>query len=104
MLIGVVCALLAAACYAAGVALQALDARAVQAADALRASLLLQLIRRPRFVIGTVVSFAGWPLQALALAKAPLAVVQPALAFNLVVLLVIALIVFLLRFITGRKV
>jgi hypothetical protein len=90
VLIGVACALLAAACYAAGVALQSLDARAAHSDDTLRASLLLQLIQRPRFVIGTVVSFAGWPLQALALAEAPLAVVQPALAFNLVVLLVIA--------------
>ncbi len=90
MLIGVVCALLAATFYAVGVALQSLDARRSHSDDALRASLLLSLIRRPRFVLGTVISVLGWPLQALALAKAPLTVVQPALAFNLVVLLVIA--------------
>ncbi len=90
MLIGVVCALLAATFYAVGVALQSLDARRSHSDHALRASLLLALIRRPRFVLGTVISFLGWPLQALALAKAPLAVVQPTLAFNLVVLLVIA--------------
>jgi drug/metabolite transporter (DMT)-like permease len=90
VLIGVVCALLAATFYAVGVSLQALDARRSHSDDALKPSLLLALIRRPRFVLGTVVSFLGWPLQALALAHAPLAVVQPALAFNLVVLLVIA--------------
>jgi drug/metabolite transporter (DMT)-like permease len=90
VLIGVVCALLAATFYAVGVSLQSLDARRSHSDDALKPSLLLSLIRRPRFVVGTVVSFLGWPLQALALAKAPLAVVQPTLAFNLVVLLVIA--------------
>jgi hypothetical protein len=90
VLIGVVCALLAATFYAVGVALQSLDARRSHSDDALRASLLLALIRRPRFVLGTAISTLGWPLQALALAKAPLAVVQPTLAFNLVVLLVIA--------------
>jgi hypothetical protein len=90
VLTGVVCAVVAACCYAVGVALQALDARRAHAGDALKASLLLALARRPRFVAGTVISLAGYPLQALALAKAPLAVVQPALAINLVVLLAIA--------------
>jgi hypothetical protein len=90
VLIGVVCALLAATFYAVGVSLQALDARRSHSDDVLKPSLLLALIRRPRFVIGSIVSFLGWPLQAVALAEAPLAVVQPTLAFNLVVLLVIA--------------
>ena len=90
MLIGVLTALAAATLYAAGVALQSLDARRSDSCDALRPALLLGLLRRPRWVIGGVVSFLGWPLQAVALAEAPLAVVQPALAFNLVILLVIA--------------
>jgi drug/metabolite transporter (DMT)-like permease len=90
LLIGVVCALAAATLYAAGIALQSLDARQARLGDALRPALLIGLVQRPRWLLGGVVSFLGWPLQALALAKAPLAVVQPALAFNLVVLLVIA--------------
>jgi uncharacterized membrane protein len=90
MLIGVMAALAAATLYAAGIALQSLDARRAHAGDVLRAALLLSLIRRPRWLLGGVISFLGWPLQAYALAEAPLAVVQPALAFNLVVLLVIA--------------
>jgi drug/metabolite transporter (DMT)-like permease len=90
MLIGVIAALAAATLYAVGIALQSLDARRAHADDVLRASLLLSLFRRPRWLLGGVVSFLGWPLQAYALSQAPLAVVQPALAFNLVVLLVIA--------------
>jgi hypothetical protein len=80
MLIGVLAALAAATLYAVGVALQSLDARHAHSDDVLRPGLLL----------GAIISFLGWPLQAFALAQAPLAVVQPALAFNLVVLLVIA--------------
>jgi drug/metabolite transporter (DMT)-like permease len=90
MLIGVLAALGAATLYAVGVALQSLDARHAHSDDVLRPGLLLGLVRRPRWLLGGVISFLGWPLQAFALAQAPLAVVQPALAFNLVVLLVIA--------------
>jgi drug/metabolite transporter (DMT)-like permease len=90
MLIGVLAALAAATLYAVGVALQSLDARHSHSDDVLRPGLLLGLVRRPRWLLGGVISFLGWPLQAFALSQAPLAVVQPALAFNLVVLLVIA--------------
>jgi uncharacterized membrane protein len=90
VLIGVLAALTAATLYAAGVALQSLDARQSHSDDALRPALLLGLVQRPRWLLGGIVSFLGWPLQALALSQAPLAVVQPALAFSLVVLFVIA--------------
>lgn len=90
MLIGVLAALAAATLYAVGVALQSLDARQTHSDDVLRPGLLLGLVRRPRWLLGGIISFLGWPLQAYALSQAPLAVVQPALAFNLVVLLVIA--------------
>jgi hypothetical protein len=90
MLIGVLAALAAATLYAVGIALQSLDARHSHSDDVLRPGLLLGLVRRPRWLLGGVISFLGWPLQALALTQAPLAVVQPALAFNLVVLLLIA--------------
>jgi hypothetical protein len=90
VLIGVLAALAAATLYAVGIALQSLDARRSHHDDVLRPGLLLGLVRRPRWLLGGVISFLGWPLQAVALAHAPLAVVQPVLAFNLVVLLVIA--------------
>jgi hypothetical protein len=90
LLIGVLCALAAATFYAAGIALQSLDARRAHSSDELRPALLIGLIQRPRWLIGGALSLLGWPLQALALSQAPLAVVQPALAFTLVVLLVIA--------------
>jgi drug/metabolite transporter (DMT)-like permease len=44
---------------------------------------------RPRWLAGTGLGLLGWPLQAAALLLAPLAVVQPALAFGLVLLLVL---------------
>jgi hypothetical protein len=90
LLIGVLCALAAATFYAAGIALQSLDARRAHSSHELRPALLIGLIQRPRWLIGGALSLLGWPLQALALSQAPLAVVQPALAFTLVVLLVIA--------------
>lgn len=55
--------------------------------EALRLSLAGRLLRRPRWLAGTALGVLGWPLQAAALALAPLTVVQPALAFGLVVLL-----------------
>ena len=75
--------------YNLGVALQALEARATPAAQGLRVSLIGRLARRPRWLAGTALGLAGWPLQAAALLLAPLTVVQPALAFGLVLLLVL---------------
>lgn len=75
--------------YNLGVALQALEARVMPAAHGLRASLVAGLARRPRWLAGTALGLAGWPLQAAALLLAPLTVVQPALAFGLVLLLVL---------------
>ena len=37
------------------------------------------LLKRPRWVAGTVLGILGWPLQLLALSFAPLVIVQPAL-------------------------
>jgi drug/metabolite transporter (DMT)-like permease len=80
-------ALAAGACYDTGYALQALEARSVHARHALRPSLLLELVRRPRWVGATVLSLAGWPLQVFALTLAPLTLVQPTLALGLLLLL-----------------
>lgn len=50
---------------------------------------MARLVRRPRWLAGTFLNILGWPLQTWALTLAPLAVVQPALAFGLVLLLVV---------------
>jgi drug/metabolite transporter (DMT)-like permease len=75
--------------YNLGLALQALDAREAPADDALRPALLLRLVRRGRWLAGTALNLLGWPLQTAALLLAPLTVVQPALAFGLVLLLLV---------------
>jgi hypothetical protein len=80
---------IASALYALSTALQALDARRAPAESALRASLLLRLARRPLWLAGGVAGIVAWPLQALALSLASVAVVQPALGLGLIVLLVL---------------
>ena len=86
--LGVGAALASATCYGVGVTLQALEAREAPGSESLRLSLLRRLLKRPRWIAGTLAVVSGWGLQALALALAPLTIVQPALAFSLVVLLV----------------
>lgn len=86
---GLVVAAVAAACYESGYAFQALEARGVGARHALRLSLLSQLVRNRRWLAATALSLLGWPLQVLALALAPLALVQPTLALGLLLLLVL---------------
>jgi drug/metabolite transporter (DMT)-like permease len=83
-----IAALGAAALYASSVTLQALEARQAPVALQLRPSLLVFLLRRPRWVLGTALGVLGWPLQAVALAFGPLALVQPIMALSLVGLLV----------------
>lgn len=83
---------LAAACGAsilfdAAVALQALEARAVPSSHAMRPTLLSRLAQRPRWLAATGLAVLGFPFQVLALALAPLSVVQPALAVGLLLLL-----------------
>jgi drug/metabolite transporter (DMT)-like permease len=84
---GAACA--ASSMYNLGVALQAIEARVVPADRGLRPSLIARLARRPRWLAGTALGVLGWPLQAAALLLAPLTLVQPALAFGLVLLLVL---------------
>jgi drug/metabolite transporter (DMT)-like permease len=75
--------------YNAGVVLQALDAREEPAELGLRISLLGKLLRRRRWLIGSALSIAAFPLQVVAYSDAPLTVVQPGLAVGLVLLLVL---------------
>jgi hypothetical protein len=67
-----------------------MDAKEAPHEEHLRLALVLGLLRRVRWMTGTVLSLFGWPLQVLALLLAPLAVVQPALAAGLLVLMFVA--------------
>lgn len=87
LLLASLAALAAAALYAAAVTLQALEARRAPAELHLRTSLIVFLVRRRLWVLGTALGLLGWPLQALALAFAPLALVQPLMALSVVGLL-----------------
>jgi len=91
LLLGVIIALMAAAFYSFGVTLQAMEARESPAEESLKLSLLLDLVRRPRWLGGTACVVGGWACQAAALLLAPLTVVQPALATSVVVLLIIGI-------------
>lgn len=90
MALGLLAAVLAAVCYESGYVLQALEARMAPRVAALRPSLLLRLAARRRWLAGTALSLAGAGLQILALARAPVTLVQPVLALGLVALLLLA--------------
>jgi drug/metabolite transporter (DMT)-like permease len=77
----------AAACYEVSYAAQALEARSVDASHELRASLLVRLVRRPRWIAAIALALLGWGLQIVALGLAPLTLVQPTLALGLLLLL-----------------
>lgn len=70
--------------------LQTFEARQEPAERALRFSLLYRLVRRPRWTAGTAVALLGWVVQAYALTKAPLTLVQPVVGTTVVFLLVVA--------------
>lgn len=87
--LGLASALLASALFNIGVALQGLEARRTPANEALRLSLLARLLRRPRWIAGSVLGIVGIGPQVLALRLAPFVVVQTALAGGLLLLLVL---------------
>ena len=78
---------MAACCYETGYALQAIEARRAPPERALRPSLMTHLLGRPLWVGATALSLLGWPIQIVALAHAPLTLVQPILALGLLLLL-----------------
>jgi drug/metabolite transporter (DMT)-like permease len=75
--------------YALSTTLQALEARRTPPETALRASLLMRLVRRPMWLLGTAAGLIAWPIQAIALSLASVAIVQPALGLGLIVLLIL---------------
>jgi hypothetical protein len=84
--LGIVAAAGASTLYSLGVAFQASEAKEAPEHQHLRMALAWGLIRRARWLFGTGMSILGWPLQVVALALAPLVVVQPTLAAGLLVL------------------
>jgi drug/metabolite transporter (DMT)-like permease len=85
---GAATAAAAAVLYNAGIVLQSFEARSTTSSDAWRPRLVAGLLRRRRWLLGAAVGLLGWPVHAAALLLAPMSVVQPALAFGLVALLV----------------
>lgn len=86
---GVLCAVAASALFNVGIALQALEARATPREEGLRLALLLDLLRRRRWIAGLLLGALGVPLEVLAFASAPFVVVEPLLACGLLILLVV---------------
>jgi drug/metabolite transporter (DMT)-like permease len=84
-----VLAAVTASLYALATSLQALEARRAPKSEALSASLIARLVRRPLWLLGTAAGLLAWPLQAVALAFGSVTLVQPALGFGLVVLLIL---------------
>jgi drug/metabolite transporter (DMT)-like permease len=75
---GTVAAALGAACsFAIAAVLQQLATRTVPREDSMQIGLLLQLLRRPLWLLGAAAMLAGYGLQALALSLGPVALVQP---------------------------
>jgi drug/metabolite transporter (DMT)-like permease len=86
---GLVLAFTTAVLYAAAVGLQAFEARRAPGEHHLRLALLRRLVRRPRWILGTLLALCGWAAQVGALLLIPLTLVEPALATSLIVLLAI---------------
>jgi drug/metabolite transporter (DMT)-like permease len=87
--IGLSCGLLASVLFNVGIALQALEAKRTPAEEGLRVSLLVRLLRRPRWLIGLLLGGLGVVFEVIAFANAPFVVIEPLLAAGLLVLLAI---------------
>lgn len=85
--LGLTAALVASVLFNVGIALQGIEARSAPPSLGHRASLLVLLLRRRRWLLGWMLGIVGIGPQVLALAEAPFVLVQPALAVGLLVLL-----------------
>lgn len=89
--IGLSCGLVASVLFNVGIALQALEARVTPPAEGLHVSLLVRLLRRPRWVLGLLLGGLGVVFEVIAFANAPFVVIEPLLAAGLLVLLAIGI-------------
>jgi drug/metabolite transporter (DMT)-like permease len=87
VLFGFAAAVVASVAFNVGVVLQTLDARETSSEEELRVSLLIDLVRRRRWILGSLLICIGFGFQVLALAWAPFVVVQPVLAAGLLLVL-----------------
>jgi drug/metabolite transporter (DMT)-like permease len=87
VVIGALLACVASCMFNAGIAFQAIEARAEPAELGLHLSLIGRLLRRPRWLIGVGLNTLAVPTQTVALLLAPVTVVQPADAAGLLLLL-----------------
>jgi hypothetical protein len=85
--LGALSAVTASSLFSVGLILQSDEASNVSEEAALRLSLILELVRRPRWMLGGAVIVIGFGFHVTALTLAPISVVQPALAAGLLVLL-----------------
>lgn len=88
IIIGILLAAGASACFNLATVVQAGETREVENHGNASLALLGQLVKRKRWLAGVGVQLVAVPLQLAALTLAPLAVVQPADATGLVVLLI----------------
>src|SRR4051812_28422945 len=89
VVIGVALAAVASVLFNLAIVIQAQEAREVpqEREHGLQLSLIVRLLRRPRWLLGTALGLLAFPLQTVALLFAPLTAVQPADAAGLLVLL-----------------
>lgn len=88
--LGILVAIVASVANAFAIVLQAGEDRRSPVSKGARASLLVLLAHRRRWLAGTGLMVVAWPLQILSLALAPITVVQPLLSTTQLVLLVVA--------------
>jgi drug/metabolite transporter (DMT)-like permease len=79
----VICAVLAAVLFAFAAVMQQESTLTVAVDKSLHPGLLLELVRRPKWVLGGLSMVAGFGLQAAALAFGPVALVQPIVVLEL---------------------
>jgi drug/metabolite transporter (DMT)-like permease len=79
----VICALLAAVLFAFAAVMQQESTLTVTCKKSLSPGLLLELLHRPKWVLGAASMVSGFGLQAVALAFGPVAVVQPIVVLEL---------------------
>src|SRR5881398_2195628 len=84
---GVALAALASVLFNLAIVIQAQKAREVHRDPGVQLGLLVRLLRRRRWLLGTLLGLLAFPLQTIALLWAPLTAVQPADAAGLLVLL-----------------
>jgi drug/metabolite transporter (DMT)-like permease len=84
---GVALAAVASVLFNLAIVIQAQEAREVHRDPEVQLGLLVRLLRRRRWLLGTLLGLLAFPLQTIALLWAPLTAVQPADAAGLLVLL-----------------